>query len=108
MKIYVGDGDINRMININNPGDKCKPDSCKWVKLADIKANQLESQVDVKTANIDKLPLWTEIHIQPLETTNMKESKVYWLKHPQIEPKTFYDKNFNNLVKEFIEYWENR
>lgn len=69
---------------------------------------RLQLEVMPKIADLDKLPLWTEIYIQPLDINKKEETKVYWLKHPQIKPKTFYDKNITNLINEFLEFWKNR
>lgn len=82
----------------------------QWVfieKSCQSKQIKVEAKVKTEIAEIDKLPMWTEIYVQPLDVTDIEGSKVYWLKHPQIKPKTFYDKDFAVLVNEFIEFWEN-
>jgi hypothetical protein len=52
----------------------------------------------------DLLPMWTEIHIQPLDVYNMEENKVYWIKHPHIT-KSVYHKDLMTAIKDFIELW---
>jgi hypothetical protein len=48
------------------------------------------------------LPMWTEIHIQPLDIDDIENSKVYWIKHPQ-KAWSVYDKDLVTAMKEFME-----
>ena len=52
------------------------------------------------------LPMWTEIHIQPLDVNDMKNSRVYWIKHPQKNWSVF-DKDLVTAINEFVERWSN-
>lgn len=52
------------------------------------------------------LPMWTEIHIQPLDIDDIENSKVYWIKHPQ-KNWSIYDKDLITAIKEFVERWGN-
>ncbi len=48
--------------------------------------------------------MWTEIHIQPMDVDNMPNSKVYWIKHPQINT-TVVDKELPVAIDGFIKVW---
>ena len=52
----------------------------------------------------DELPLWTQIHIQPLdvdENNGKTRGRVYWIKHNAIKV-SCYDKSLKNAIKEFL------
>jgi hypothetical protein len=49
-----------------------------------------------------KLPMWTEIHIQPLDIYNTEETKVFWIKHPRLKG-SVYDADLGVAVKEFLQ-----
>lgn len=52
------------------------------------------------------LPMWAEIHIQPLDLDNIEDSKVFWIKHQQVKW-SVYDKDLTTAIKEFTERWSN-
>lgn len=52
------------------------------------------------------LPMWTEIHIQPLDINDIENSRVYWIKHPQ-KKWSVYDKDLVTAINEFVERWGN-
>lgn len=52
------------------------------------------------------LPMWTEIHIQPLDVDDIKNSRVYWIKHPQ-KKWSVYDNDLITTINEFVERWGN-
>ena len=52
------------------------------------------------------LPMWIEIHIQPLDIDDIENSKVYWIKHPQ-KTWSVYDKDLVTAIKGFVERWGN-
>jgi len=54
---------------------------------------------------INDLPLWTEIHIQPLNTDDMKNGEVFWIKHPRLKT-SVYDKDLDVAIQDFIELYE--
>lgn len=53
-------------------------------------------------ANVNDLPMWTEIHIQPLSIDGNEDSKVYWIKHPHLKL-TVYSTDFDEAVDKFLE-----
>ena len=60
----------------------------------------------IKENNTSLLPMWTEIHVQPLEIGNIENTKVYWIKHPR-KKWTVYDQDLTTAINEFIKIWEN-
>ena len=56
-------------------------------------------------SEINKLPMWTEIHIQPINIDDIKNSKVYWIKTPHMK-KSVYDNDLEIAVKEFNELYK--
>jgi hypothetical protein len=67
-----------------------------------------EEKGNVVLADVSgSLPMWTEIHIQPLDVNDIENSKVYWIKHPQLK-QSVYDKNLIQALKDFMELWADR
>ena len=51
---------------------------------------------------IKRLPMWTQIHIQPLEG-----EMVYWVKNSQVEFSAF-NTDFGLAIMEFVSLWESK
>jgi hypothetical protein len=69
-------------------------------------SNEEQSEPSLLGDVSGSLPMWTEIHIQPLNVDDIENSKVYWIKHPQ-KKWSVYDKDLVTAMKEFIERWGN-
>ena len=67
--------------------------------------NQIQPKLDISDIS-GSLPMWTEIHVQPLDIENIENSKVYWIKHPQ-KKWSVYGKDLITAIKEFVERWGN-
>ena len=49
-----------------------------------------------------KLPMWTEIHIQPLDIDRTKETKIFWIKHPRLKT-SVYHADLSIAIVEFLQ-----
>jgi hypothetical protein len=75
-----------------------------WIKRLFSK-NKTAKQCDIHVVS-GALPMWTTIHIQPIDINNIEGSRVYWIKHPQVKW-TVYDKDLVIAIKGFNELWGN-
>jgi len=73
--------------------------------VTDVQVNHV-SQTIAKPTVSGSLPMWTEIHVQPLNVDDIENSKVYWIKHPH-KKWSVYDKDLVTAMKDFIERWSN-
>jgi hypothetical protein len=53
------------------------------------------------------LPMWTEIHVQPLDIEKPEESKIYWIKHPWLKT-SVYHPELTQAINEFMALWEDQ
>ena len=55
MKVYRGDGDVVKMVNVYNPNDIENPNAYEWVKLTDVKVNRFDALVRQGDSSADVL-----------------------------------------------------